>query len=58
MLYTKIQSQSFLVSGEDFLVFLFFLFFFLPYMGMVAILFNSVELFEQNVNIPLTEDSM
>ena len=39
MLYTKIQPQSFLGSGEkDFKVFL-------PYMGMVAILFYRAEPF-------------
>ena len=35
MLYTKIQPQSFLGSGEDFLVFL-------PYMDMAAILINGL----------------
>ena len=41
MLYIKVQPQSFLGSGEeDFEVFL-------PYMGMVAILFNGVEPLEQ-----------
>ena len=41
MLYTKIQPQSFLGSGEeDFKVFL-------PYMEMAAILFNCTEPFEQ-----------
>ena len=40
MLYTKIQPQSFLGSGEeDFQEFL-------PYMGMAAILFDGAELFE------------
>ena len=63
MLYTKIQSESSLISGEEdfqlFSFFFFFLFFvFLSYMGMVAILFNSVEPFEQTVNIPSTESSM
>ena len=48
MLYTKIQPQSFLHSGEeDFYVFL-------PYMGMVAILFNCAEPFEQIGNTLLT----
>ena len=52
MLYTKIQPQSFLSTGEeDFYVFL-------PYMGMAAILFNDAEPFEQSVNIPLTEGPM
>ena len=36
---TKIQPQKFLGSGEDFQVFL-------PYMGMVAILFNGQEPFQ------------
>ena len=41
MLYTKIQPQSLLGSGEkDFQEFL-------PYMDMVAILFNWAEPFEQ-----------
>ena len=31
---------------------------FLPYMGMMTILFNGVEPFEQTVNIPSTEDSV
>ena len=44
MPYTKIQPQSFLVSGED-----------LPYMGMAAILFTSAESFEQIVNTTSTE---
>ena len=48
MLYTKIQPQSFLGSEEDFKVYL-------PYMGMTAILFNSVEPFEQIVNTLLTD---
>ena len=44
MLYTKIQSQSFLGSGEeDFKASL-------PYIVMAAILFNGVEPFKQNVN--------
>ena len=48
-LYTKIQSQSFLDSGEeDFQEFL-------PYMDMTAILFNCVEPFEQIDNTLLTE---
>ena len=53
-------------TGSKFVVFLFlekifncfFFFVFLPYMGMVAILFNIVEPFEQTVNIPSTEGSM
>ena len=41
MLYTKIQPQSFLGSGEeDFQKFL-------PYMDMATILFNCMEPFEQ-----------
>ena len=50
MLYTKIQPQSYLGS-EDFKVYL-------PYMGMTAILFNSMEPFEQIVNTLLTEGPM
>ena len=37
MLYTKIQPQSFLNSGEELSV--------LPYLGMAAILFNGTEAF-------------
>ena len=49
MLYTKIQPQSFLGSGEeDFQEFL-------PYMDMAAILFNCAELFEQIGNNLSTE---
>ena len=48
MLYTKIQPQSFLGSG-DFQEFL-------PNMDMVAILFNCTEPFEQIGNTLLTED--
>ena len=49
MLYTKIQPQSFLGSGEeDFQEFL-------PYMDIAAILFNCVEPFEQIGNILSTE---
>ena len=49
MLYTKIQSQSFLGSGEeDFQVFL-------PYMDMAAILFNCPEPSEQIGNTLSTE---
>ena len=52
MVYFKIQSQSFLGSGEeDFFVFL-------PYMGMAAILFNATEPFEQTVNILSTEGTI
>ena len=44
----QVHPQSFLGSGgEDF--------FFLSYMGMVAILFNGVKPFDKIVNIPLTE---
>ena len=46
ILYMKIQPQSFL--GSDFK-------YFLQYIGMVAILFNDVEPFEQIVNSPLSE---
>ena len=48
MLYTKIQPQSFLGSGEAFYMFL-------PYMDMVAILFICAEPFEQIGNTLLTE---
>ena len=51
VLYTKIQPQSFLGSGEDFWVFL-------PYMGMAAILFNGTEPFEQIGNTLSTEGPM
>ena len=44
----KIQLKVFLVLEKNFLE----VFFFLPYMG-TAILLNSVEPFEQIVNIPL-----
>ena len=43
MLYTKIQPQSFLGSGEDF-------FFVLPYMGKATILFNGAAPFEEVIN--------
>ena len=49
MLYIMIQLQSFLGSGEeDFQEFL-------PYMDMVAILFNCAVPFEQIVNTLLKE---
>ena len=49
MLYTKIQPQSFLSTGEeDFYMFL-------PYMGIAAILFNDAEPSEQSVKISSTE---
>ena len=54
MIYTKIQSQSFLVLEKK----IFKCFVFLPYMDMVAILFSGVEPFEQTVNIPSTEGSI
>ena len=47
-------GQSFLGSGKKKI----FKHFFLPYMGMVGILFNGVELFQQTVTIPSTEGSM
>ena len=51
MLYTKIQPQSFLGSGEeDFLVFL-------SYKGIAAILFDDAEPFEQTGNTLKTEGS-
>ena len=48
MLFTKIQPQSFLGSEEDLKCFL-------PYIGLVAILFNDVEPVEQTDNIPSTK---
>ena len=51
MLYTKIQAQSLLSSGEDFQEFL-------PYMGMAAILINGPWPFEQIFNSSLTEGSI
>ena len=51
MLFIKIQPQSSLGSGEDFYVFL-------PYMGMVAILFTTERPFEQIVSTMLTEGPM
>ena len=52
ILYTKIQHESFLGSGEeDFYAFL-------PYMGMSAILFIGTEPIEQIVNILLIEGLM
>ena len=44
MLYTKIQLQTFLCSGEKDIEL------FLPYIGMAAILFNVTDPFEQIVN--------
>ena len=56
MLYTKIPPWSFLGSEEvDFILFFFF---FLPYLGMVDILFNAAELFEQIDNTLSTESPM
>ena len=49
MLYTKIQSQSFLGSGEECFQE------FLPHMDMAAILFNWAEQFEQIGNTLSTE---
>ena len=49
MLDSKIQPQSFLGSGEDFKCTL-------PYMGMVAILFNRAEPFKQIVNFYLSTE--
>ena len=49
MLYTKIQPQSFLGSGEEEFQE------FLPYMDMAAILFNGTKPFEQIGNTLLTE---
>ena len=47
MLYNKIQPQSFLGPPED-----------LPYMVMVAILFNDAEPFKQIVNTLLIKSPM
>ena len=44
MLYTKIQPQSFLGSGEEIFLSI------LPYIGMAAILFSNAKLFEQIVS--------
>ena len=49
MLYTKIQPQSFLSSGEKRFSSV------LPYMGMTVILSNGADTFEQIVNILSTE---
>ena len=49
MLYTKIPSQGFLSSGEDFQVQ------FGTYMDIAAISFKGVKPFEQIVNIHSTE---
>ena len=49
MLYTKSKPESFLEKEEGF---------FLPYMGMAAILFSGVEPVEQIVDIPSTESPM
>ena len=51
MLYTKIQPQSFLGSQKDFYEVL-------PYMDMVAILFNGAEPVEQIGNTLSTEGLM
>ena len=56
MLYTKIQPQSFLDSGEEDFECCFF--FFLPYMPMVDILFSSAKSFEEIDNALLTEGPM
>ena len=50
MLYTEIQPQSFLGSGEDFLSAFYHIT--CTCMGMVAMLFIGAELFEQIVSIP------
>ena len=49
MLYTKIQPQSFLGSGQEHFKA------FLPYIGMTAIWFNGVEPFKQTVDTHSTE---
>ena len=48
MLYTKISLEAFLVLKKNFRCFL-------PYTGMMAILFNDEELYEQIDNMPSTE---
>ena len=52
MLYTKIQPQSFLGSGEEDIEV------FLPYMGIAAILFSGEKPFEQIINTLSTEGPM
>ena len=52
MLYTKIQPQSFIGSGEEYFQVSFTIY------GYGGYLLNGVEPFEQIVNIPLTEDPM
>ena len=52
MLYTKIQPQSFLGSGEEDFEML------LQYIGMAAFLCNGAEPFEQIVNTLLKEGFM
>ena len=52
MLIPRFSLDAFLVLEKKILNF------FLPYMGMVAILFNDAETFEQIDNTPLTEGSM
>ena len=49
MLYTKIQPQSFLCSGEEE---------FLPYRGMAAILINWLWSFVEIFNCPLAEGAI
>ena len=50
MLYTKIQPQSFLGSGEeDFKAFL-------PYMSVAAIFFNGMEPFKQAKRRPMEKN--
>ena len=51
MLYTKIQSQSFLFLEKK-------IFHFLPYMDMAAIFFNGAEPVQQFFNTPSTEGPM
>ena len=46
MLYTEIQPQHFLVLEKKIFIF------FLPYMGMGAILFSGAEPFDQIVKAP------
>ena len=52
MLSTKIQSQSFLSSGEEVSSVVYHIW------GMAAILFNGAEPFEQIVNVLWTEGPM
>ena len=54
-LYTKIQSQSFLRSGEDFFFFVVVVVV-IPYTGNVAILLNGVKPFNRRLNVKSGEN--